>query len=711
MTRRPRTALLLALAGGFVLLGWTPSGRTGQPQQPDPAQGPPSSPPPHTLDRAGSVIEIARDLARVRVRCDTLSRQFDAARRAFGRANYQRTVERVEQLLRTYNGPSCPDNEPDDSHATDGGSSPARSLRSPTAFASPEATVDHTSDSSTSVADRARLLAARALLKRDDGERALAFAERVEPTSTPAPWSVQWLRARALQTSDRPDRAAKAYRAVVRSGPPAPTHRARARRAHSLLDAGRWRSAVRAIDSLLSRFPQYPRRFELMFGRGRALEAMGDFRRAARAYQRTWLRFPHKPEGDRALARLDTLRLQGVDVPEVEPAGRFEHYRRLRVHKHWDLAHELLTSLERDLDDAREPTELRHRIWMQLAMNAYVPKRDRKALEYFSKLQRAYRQGRRAGIDIDRVRRYRSKALARLGELDGARRALAARYEGYSEYYRDLQLAEFFRDHGEYERAFELLDPNFPEWRKRRWSYTWLLYKTGRHERALENFGRLARYRDGREEARAMYWRARTMGKSGRRDEAKTLYRKLVAEHPLSYYGIQARNRLLDMRRRASVGGLFASRTRSVLDSSRRVLAELDRAARDPQRTPARRMVAPRTRQKRPATQPGSNACDGIGERTRFCHLMSGRVPPGTRRLVSRILSPLRSPYGIAIGAVRGLAIPKGRQTPKESTTSATAGSGDGETDLDAPADAVDSRWRTDARIHWPPDRDPNGGV
>ncbi|HXU82399.1 MAG TPA: transglycosylase SLT domain-containing protein [Polyangia bacterium] len=60
---------------------------------------------------------------------------------------------------------------------------------------------------------------------------------------------------------------------------------------------------------------------------------------------------------------------------------------------------------------------------------------------------------------------------------------------------------------------------------------------------ALEQYLRLSN-NDADAVRRALYWRARILGKLGRADEARSLYRESVRRWPLDYYGLLARQRL-----------------------------------------------------------------------------------------------------------------------------------------------------------------------
>lgn len=96
--------------------------------------------------------------------------------------------------------------------------------------------------------------------------------------------------------------------------------------------------------------------------------------------------------------------------------------------------------------------------------------------------------------------------------------------------------------------SYERLARSYPNaktaWESR-WRVGWILYTQRRYAEAAARFGALARSsRDANDAAGARYWEARSLERAGRPSEANQLYRRIVAEAPLSYYAWRAEGRL-----------------------------------------------------------------------------------------------------------------------------------------------------------------------
>lgn len=629
-------------------------------------------------------VELGRaaDEAARTATCRIREEGVDPARRALRAGNSRRGLERARAFAEAATGESC-----SDADGADGNSQPPRD------------------DELDEEVARARLQEAVALLELARPAEALDSLEAVEPDATPIPDYVGWLRARAHAELGDDSTAADLYGRVFLHEETPLKYRARARQAHALVDAGRADEALPVIRRLLRLFPDYPRRFRLVFDRARAFELLGRYSEAAEAYQTAWYEFPHKSTGDRALARLEALADRGVEPTPLRPRELFDRYRELRIHKHWELAERLLRRLrERVASDGRRP-KLANEIEMQLALNAFVPKRNREALEHFRHLRDEWEAGRRAGIQIDVVDDYLSRTLARLGRFDDAleaeRRALSRRRAST----RKRELIEFYRRHSRYERAFELADALYSEASKKRWPYLWLLYKTGRLERAAEGFEAYADSRTGRRAAKGRYWRARLHERTDQPERARDLYAAVADKHSAGYYGIQAVNRLRDLKHRAPVDQLFSGQTGSVLDSGDEIFAAFERAgsranraelpAPDPKKVPRR--ADPETGSLGAGGVAQADCLGGTESQRAFCRLLTGDLPEDTLELIGRAVVPFRGESPVRKKSNLG-ASEAGR-------TEAEAGDESEEESADEETSRSEVRHRVDyakpARIHW----------
>jgi soluble lytic murein transglycosylase len=113
-------------------------------------------------------------------------------------------------------------------------------------------------------------------------------------------------------------------------------------------------------------------------------------------------------------------------------------------------------------------------------------------------------------------------ALGRIHQADGRHAAAATSYERLAKTYPKAKTA----------------------W-EARWRIGWLRYLLRRFAEAAASFGSLARSsREPADVASARYWQARSLERAGRPSEANELYRRVIAEAPLTYYAWRAEGRL-----------------------------------------------------------------------------------------------------------------------------------------------------------------------
>lgn len=409
-------------------------------------------------------------------------------------------------------------------------------------------------------------------------------------------------------------------------------HRAIARRAHALFNAGDFEAAQKAFDQVIDSYPLYPRRWLALYERAVALDELGKDQSAADAYHDTWFEFPFKKVGQDARARLAELEKAAV-VPSDLPSARdrYNRYRELRINKHWDLARELFSELQSDYATESGHSEFEHDIEFQLALNAYGQREFTEAKERLLTLVAAYEAGERRGISRYLLYKYLSRTENRLGNEKAALAALDKMSEGYGSRSRMRARAEFFEDNGQYDKALKLHSQLYSAYKKRGWHYTWLLYKTGKFEAAYDNLSDLASRSYGRNRAKYLYWAGRTLERAGKDDEAREIFVDIAESDTLGYYGLQSRNRLMDLEQRRSVAGQLVASAEGIANSADQVLDALEeaefKAAADAFAYP---LDDPRTRQRHalwgsqtlPQNWTSGEACDGKPKSPKgFCQI------------------------------------------------------------------------------------------
>jgi soluble lytic murein transglycosylase-like protein/tetratricopeptide (TPR) repeat protein len=526
-----------------------------------------------------------------------------------------------------------------------------------------DASPESTPDSKPSVADigreidQARLLLAHVFMRTERAAQAAKMLAQVS-NETPIGDFVAWLRGKALMAAGKPADAAKAFGIAFAADSTLIKLRARAEQAHALAEARAWKEALPVLQEAVADYPEYPRRHRILYQHGQALEALGRHDEAARAYQQAWFEFPHKPEGVSARKKVRRLADKGHLAPQIPRDELYDRYRQLRINKHWPLAEKLFLELleEHKTEDGHSAFE--HDILMQLALNDYIPQNYKETLGWLERLRKDYEAGHTAGISKSTLYKYLSYTYSRLERPEKALAALDKANENRGRVARQSDKAEFFEEHGRYAEAKEIYDTYFSKWRKRGWHYTWLLYKTGEFQQAYENLTRLAERSRGQRRAKYMYWAARTLARGGNIEEALSLYQDIGEAYELGYYGIQARNRILDIQQRQAVDTDVLAQAEGIVERGDLVLAEMDRAGagltekaraqtppfRDPrlvQRTGEEEVGSPPP----VARELSQVTCDAESEEDqKFCQLMAGQLPDTSHQAMQIALSSMQ-PY------------------------------------------------------------------
>lgn len=306
--------------------------------------------------------------------------------------------------------------------------------------------------------------------------------------------------------------------------------------------AGDLAAAVRLFDTLAGRKPG---NIEVVLDRlATAAASAGDAVRAEAVRLRLWSEHPASAPAT-ALAPLvddlrrtaDTARLAELNTLELARAERLFGARRYAEAK---------ASFERvqpaSADDQRELLDLR------IAECDQFLGRHRAALDRLRPLLDS--ASRRA-----EARYFQTAALRALGDADAyvaAVRSLAADFPSSSWTEDALNaLASHFIVQNDDEAAagvFAEIVTRYPEsqhYPRAAWKLGWWRYKNGDHAGAVEVFERAAA-RAPRSDYRPswLYWAARAHGHLDQADEARSLYRIVIADYLHSYYGRLAVERL-----------------------------------------------------------------------------------------------------------------------------------------------------------------------
>ncbi len=307
------------------------------------------------------------------------------------------------------------------------------------------------------------------------------------------------------------------------------------------------RKAVTDLDRIIRDYPNHPDIGWLQLEHARALVRAGKPTDAAAAMRAVHLDRAGEPEAKaawddlEALAeRFDRVRLKPLSV--TEKLDRAMSARRLR----WvDLSREILD----EVIDSVESKSLRTQARSSRAYTAYK-QRD------FAQCADDLRPSYEATGSID-TRDRLLRCLERGAMYDEALQIYDDAAKSHKKWSRISALWDgtmLAVRAGKYARAEELLARYEKETAGNRqtrvWLHAWLPMRLGRVEEAIAGFEDAERYSADR--ARARYFRAKLLlagSDASKQIEGAAMLTELIESSPLSYYGLMARQRLLDANR------------------------------------------------------------------------------------------------------------------------------------------------------------------
>mgnify|MGYP002783537791 CR=1 FL=1 len=318
----------------------------------------------------------------------------------------------------------------------------------------------------------------------------------------------------------------------------APMRVARARALAGVQGRAAARRAEKALAEVLRDYPEHPDApaLELLRAQVLAREDAGEGARALREVAIRRAGTAAAREAEAALTRLGR-------PPRYSAAEQLDRAAAARRHRAMDLSRQVLSDL------LREPGTPGHVREAALRSRAYTASRAHDFAACADDLSALYKRTASAELRddllrcLDKAGRY-DEALA-LWLAQAGRRGAA----GKAALREAIELA--IRG-GRYAKARALLE-RIPAKERQRgdrlWWDAWIKFRLGEREAAASAFA-LAEKRLPAEQARAArYFRARALvgGEGSDRAEGVQLLRKLVADDPLGYHGLQARQRLLDL--------------------------------------------------------------------------------------------------------------------------------------------------------------------
>ena len=302
---------------------------------------------------------------------------------------------------------------------------------------------------------------------------------------------------------------------------------------------------VKALDGIIKDYPNHPMVGVHMLMRADAIERAGKTKDAAEAYRRIAVERPGEPEEAEAWAAYERITTESrkISKRELLLTERLEQAQNARVLRRVERSRGILDDI---IDDPDTPAYFVKEAKSSRAWTAYK-QRDfptcvedtRPAYERTGNVELRSRLLR----CLERAEMYDEAIELELAKTKTKRRGLKA-----AAYWNALQLA--FRA-GKYEQTEELLGKygklSNAHRGERTWLRAWLAYRQGRNDEAIEAFAAVPR-RSPKDATRSRYFRGKLMLASADaevKNDGITALQQLAAAKPWSYYGLQARQRLL----------------------------------------------------------------------------------------------------------------------------------------------------------------------
>jgi soluble lytic murein transglycosylase-like protein len=305
--------------------------------------------------------------------------------------------------------------------------------------------------------------------------------------------------------------------------------------------AGRRAAATRAVKALtevLRSYPEHPRAGALELARAQALQRAGKAKESLAALRRVAIDRTGTPEAEAAEAALTGA----GRPPRWSAADQLERASAARKIRQFDVSRALLDAL---LQDPGTPAHLRPQA---LRSRAYTAKKQRDFVQSAADLEQLFKATPSAELRhdylqaLDRARRYDDAIALWLGNADKRGGTGKAALSGAIE--------QAIRG-GCYAQAKTLLErlPAKDRLRgDRPWQDAWLKFRLGEREAAIAAFAALEKRARSEQAIVARYFRGRLMLELPEsRAEGVVLLREVIAAGPFDYYGLQARQRLLDV--------------------------------------------------------------------------------------------------------------------------------------------------------------------
>jgi soluble lytic murein transglycosylase len=283
----------------------------------------------------------------------------------------------------------------------------------------------------------------------------------------------------------------------------------------------------------------------VLLRQGDCRQKNGEVSAAVADYRRIWIQYAASPQADEAAMRLERLKGEGFVIPELTPEDRWVRAKALFDAGQYPRAVKAFEDFLKSSPSAAQRDQAK----LKLAI-------ARVRLKNYEEARANLEEVARSGADSTAQEAivWLARVFLRLG-LDEPFLALAkevenGRLSGESRARFLLLLAAQHADRGRIEQAIQTYqqvgENEQTEGPAAEGYYRagWLLYKSSRYEDATRSFDQVLRLQQtGSIKLAALYWKARSLEKTGDAQKAAALFQALCGDAPLSYYCQNARLR------------------------------------------------------------------------------------------------------------------------------------------------------------------------
>jgi soluble lytic murein transglycosylase len=313
------------------------------------------------------------------------------------------------------------------------------------------------------------------------------------------------------------------------------------------VQGGEYKKAIEIFEIFLRLYPEDPKAVLALYLLGKAHLNQFDTARAVELFRRVVWQYPQESVAASARMELESLADKGIAIQAFTPGEKIQQAKTLyRAARYSEAVQAFQESLEFTSDPmAREESNL------YLGISLVQLRRWSEAMKVFDILLK-----NRPGSDVaGEALSWFGRAALRQGDLDKLQwvhETLKARYPDRTERAKALwYLVSYYESKNQDQKAIQTcqeLIKSFPQdslAQEAYWRMGWIHYRAGRMQEALQAFDEmLEQYANSTFRPQVLYWKARTLERSGDSRRAQDVYSHLCQDHARSYYCHRTRSRL-----------------------------------------------------------------------------------------------------------------------------------------------------------------------